>query len=142
MDSIFIKNEYGNIKDFVPDYEQISSQVIVKACDILDYDLEGKEVSILVCDDKTIRKLNKEYRKQDKATNVLSFETGDEEMLGDIIISVPTVIKEAEELDIDFDKHFQHLVLHGFLHLLGYDHIEEEDAVVMETLEEKVLKNL
>lgn len=95
---------------------------------------DGQEVSVLFCDDAIIQELNKNYRNIDSATDVLSFENGetfkDEDgvdwlLAGDIAISVDTLKKNAEYFDCDVDSELKRLLLHGFLHLNGYDHGEE-----------------
>ncbi len=103
---------------------------------------KNAEASIILTNDAEIHKLNKQYRGFDKPTNVLSFETGDSTLLGDIFISFDTVMREARENDKSFEDHAAHMVVHGILHLLGYDHIEDTDADKMESLEIKVLKKL
>lgn len=100
------------------------------------------EVSIILTSDKKIRQLNKKYRNIDKPTNVLSFETGDDYLLGDIFISFETVEKQAREENKSFEDHTTHLVIHGLLHLMGFDHIEEKQAQEMENLEVSNLKKL
>ena len=100
----------------------------------------GVEVSITLVDDRAIRKLNREYRGIDRATNVLSFELGDDKLLGDIFISLDTVEREARAQNISVADHTAHMIVHGVLHLQGYDHIDDADAVVMERLETKILK--
>ena len=100
------------------------------------------EVSIILTSDKKIRQLNKKYRNIDKPTNVLSFETGDDYLLGDIFISFETVEKQAREENKSFEDHTTHLVIHGLLHLMGFDHIEEKQAQEMENLEVLNLKKL
>ncbi|MBN8828776.1 MAG: rRNA maturation RNase YbeY [Sphingobacteriia bacterium] len=110
------------------------------------------ELSITICDDKYIQELNREYRNKDKPTNVLSFPAHDllkqsvdsyifnnYILLGDIILSVDTLKKEAREENKLIKNHFIHLMVHSTLHLLGYDHEIEEDALIMEGLEEKIL---
>ena len=90
--------------------------------------LDGAELSILLSDDDHVRAVNQEWRGIDKPTNVLSFPSVEREkitstpFLGDIIIAFETVKREAESEDKAFADHFTHLVIHGFLHLLGYDH--------------------
>jgi apolipoprotein N-acyltransferase len=104
---------------------------------------KGKgEVSIILTNDSEIRTLNKKYRKIDKSTNVLSFETGDAELLGDIYISFDTAMKESKQEKKDFIKHTTHLVLHGVLHLMGYDHLNDLDAKKMESTEIKILSKM
>lgn len=94
------------------------------------------EISIVITDDEDIREINKDYRNIDKPTNVLSFPMDDENMvipglkiLGDIVISEDTAIKEAQDAKITLDQRISQLLIHGILHLLGYDHeiSEEED---------------
>ena len=107
---------------------------------------ENAEVSLLFCDDARIRKLNLQFRGQDKPTNVLSFpgpeplETG--RFLGDIAVAFETVAREAKEQHKTLEQHCRHMVVHGFLHLLGYDHEAEEEAEAMEAMEIQVLKRL
>lgn len=107
------------------------------------------ELSLVFTDDASIREINAEWRDKDKATNVLSFpaysiEPGDMPgpMLGDIVIAHETVAREARDLEKSFDDHLTHLLVHGFLHLLGYDHMETEEAEEMEGLETRILASL
>ena len=106
------------------------------------------EVSIMLVDDATIKGLNAQWRKVDKATNVLSFPASAPEklaktpLLGDIVVAFETVQREALEEQKSVPDHFSHLIVHGFLHLLGYDHENEADADLMEALEIKILAAL
>lgn len=107
------------------------------------------EVSLVFTDDASIREINAEWREQDKATNVLSFPAfplvpGGKPgpMLGDIVIARETVEREAADLDKSFDEHLTHLLVHGFLHLFGYDHMDREEAEEMEGLETRILASL
>lgn len=105
------------------------------------------EVSVVLTDDAEQRELNKQWRGIDKPTNVLSFPQLEpfspiSGLVGDIILAEETLRREAEEMGISFEAHFTHLVVHGFLHLLGYDHIEDEDAEEMEGLETEILAGL
>ncbi len=105
------------------------------------------EASIALADDTFIQELNRDYRHQDKPTNVLSFPADDAEPvmpgevpnLGDIVIAFETTKKEAPE---NLANHLSHLVVHGCLHLLGYDHEDEDEAHEMEQLEIKILAGL
>ena len=103
---------------------------------------KNSEASITLVDDKQIHKLNKQYRGIDKPTNVLSFELGDDVLLGDIFISLDTVKRVAKASGISVEEHTAHMVVHGMLHLQGYDHIKDKDAKVMEDKEIKILKKL
>lgn len=98
------------------------------------------EVSIILTNDEEIHKLNLQYRNINKPTNVLSFELGDDILLGDIYISLDTVLKEAKKEKISIQDHVAHMIVHGMLHLQGYDHIKEDDAIIMETKETEVLE--
>lgn len=102
--------------------------------------------SLRVSDDTNVQALNRDYREKDKPTNVLSFPFNEdmdgEHYLGDIIISVDTTTKEANTQNISVENHFTHLVMHGLLHLLGYDHIEDDEAEEMESIEIEALKSL
>ncbi|MCL2748816.1 MAG: apolipoprotein N-acyltransferase [Alphaproteobacteria bacterium] len=101
---------------------------------------KNSEISIVLTNDSEICQLNKKYRGIDKPTNVLSFETGDSELLGDIYISFDTTMRESG--DPEFISHTTHLIVHGVLHLLGYDHCSDSGARTMEALEIKILAKL
>ena len=100
------------------------------------------EVSITLTNDKEIHKLNKKYRGIDKSTNVLSFELGDDLLLGDIYISLDTVKREAAAESISVAEHTAHMIVHGMLHLQGYDHIKDNEAKIMESKEVTIMKKL
>ena len=103
-------------------------------------------VSVLFAGDKKITELNNRFRKRNLPTNVLSFpsyiERDKKIFLGDIIFSAETIFKEAKRDKKSCNNHLIHLFIHGFLHLLGYDHQTEDNAKIMEGLEIKILKNL
>jgi len=108
----------------------------------------GGEVSIVLTDDSTIRSLNRDWRGIDSATNVLSFPaTGpkcgeDGGLLGDIVIAYETLERECDEEKRAFIHHLSHLTVHGFLHLIGYDHQDDAQAEEMEGLESKIMTRL
>ena len=108
------------------------------------------ELSVLLTDDAAIADLNREWRGKDGPTNVLSF-PGDEDepvaggppaMLGDVIVAHGTLVREADAAGIPFGDHLRHLVVHGVLHLLGYDHENDADAEEMENRETEILAGL
>ncbi len=109
---------------------------------------EGAEISLCLADDARLRALNLRWRGVDKPTNVLSFPAGvperapDAPMLGDIVLAYETLKREAEDAGAPLADHYRHLVAHGFLHLLGYDHRTEPEAERMEALETKILARL
>ena len=96
---------------------------------------------ILLSDDKTLRRLNRDFRGKNKPTNVLSF-PGNDDYAGDIAIAHGVTKAEAKAAGKKFSDHATHLVVHGVLHLAGYDHERPKDAKVMEPLEVKILKRL
>lgn len=105
----------------------------------------GGEVAVLLTNDAAIRKLNKQWRKIDKPTNVLSFpakEATQDMLLGDIVIAYETLKRESRDEDKKFLHHLSHLAVHGFLHLMGYDHQNDSEAETMEGLERVILTRL
>lgn len=106
------------------------------------------EVSLVFTDDESIRELNDRWRDKNKPTNVLSFPGSDPEneiygpLLGDIVLACETVRREAVELGIEFSDHVTHLLVHGMLHLFDYDHQEDDEAELMESLERLILAEL
>jgi probable rRNA maturation factor len=107
------------------------------------------EVSLVLADDAMMADINSQWRNQPKPTNVLSFPAfplvpGGQPgpMLGDIILARETIEREAVELGKPVDEHITHLIVHGFLHLFGYDHIENNDAEKMEAIETRILTSL
>ncbi len=104
------------------------------------------ELSVLLTDDPSIRVLNSDWRGVDAPTNVLSFPApraaGDRPFIGDIVLAYETVAAEAQAERKPFAHHFAHLCVHGFLHLLGYDHVRKKDAEVMEEAERDILRRL
>ncbi|MDR0803882.1 MAG: apolipoprotein N-acyltransferase [Rickettsiales bacterium] len=103
---------------------------------------KNSEISITLTNDGQMQALNRDYRGLDAPTNVLSFESGDAELPGDIFISYDAVHRESAEQGISFGSHLAHLVVHGVLHLQGFDHIKRLDAWRMERREKKILKEI
>lgn len=114
-------------------------------------------ISITLTNPENIQKINKEYRNVDRETDVLSFPMFEkteldekiekqqyehEDILGDIVISIEKVKGQAEEYGHSFEREFAYMLVHGFYHLMGYDHIKEEDKIIMRPKEEKVLNDL
>ncbi|MGH6673841.1 MAG: rRNA maturation RNase YbeY [Xanthobacteraceae bacterium] len=108
--------------------------------------IPSAEVAIVLADDSAIRLLNRQWRGVNKATNVLSFPTedrpGEPPLLGDIVLAYETIAREAQDEGKPFTHHVAHLAVHGFLHLLGYDHQRSRDADIMERLERRILRRL
>ncbi len=110
--------------------------------------LDGAEVSLLFCDDARIRELNRDWRDLDKPTNVLSFPAVSADrlatspLLGDIAVAFETVSRESKDEGKTLSHHTSHMIVHGLLHLLGYDHETDEEAEEMEALERAALARL
>ena len=117
----------------LPDIEAIAAQSVAQVLTVLDEPQLG-ELSIALVNDADIQILNREYRHKDKPTNVLSFPQ-DGPLLGDIVLALETITREAKEKSISFEHHTAHLIIHGFLHLQGYDHQSEATAAEMEAIE-------
>jgi probable rRNA maturation factor len=118
-------------------------------CDtVLSYqDLSDKEITIRLVDNNESQTLNREYRGNDKPTNVLSFpfeapEHVPMDLLGDLVICVPVMTREAKEQKKDIMHHWAHLIVHGCLHLLGFDHVNDDEAEAMEAREIAILAKL
>ncbi len=118
------------------------SYAFEKAAETIGTDFSEMEVSVVLADDQEVQALNKTFRGKDKPTNVLSFPSEEEGELGDIILAYESIMREAQEVGISPLHHMLHLIIHGFLHLLGYDHEEEKAAHTMETMEIKILQQL
>jgi probable rRNA maturation factor len=135
-----------------PDSEAVIERAIAAAAVAANADLGEAELAVMLTDDTGIRTLNNNWRGIDKPTNVLSFPalppsggSGPDEaprMLGDIAIAYQTTRAEADDEQKPFDHHLSHLAVHGFLHLIGYDHENDDDAEAMETLETAILAQL
>lgn len=105
------------------------------------------ELSILLTDDAEQHEFNRQWRGKDSSTNVLSFPQIEPfgpvmGILGDITLARETLEREAEEQGVSFADHFSHLVVHGFLHILGYDHLTDAEALQMESLETQILATI
>lgn len=123
----------------------------VEECLKLENFPENTEVSISLVDNEEIHELNRMYRQKDSPTDVLSFpmlEKGDKPdtagliLLGDIIISIPKAVEQAKEYGHSFEREICYLTIHGMFHLLGYDHIDEEEKREMRAREKQVIKIL
>lgn len=127
------------------DVEALCERVLSQACAHMK---TGGEVSVLFTDDVEMQDLNKRWRGLDKPTDVLSFPSdgpeipGEPAYLGDIALGFETSMRDAAQMKRPAEAHISHLLVHGFLHLLGYDHIESADAAVMEPLEAEILAGL
>ncbi len=137
--------------DAFPDIEADCNRAIAAAWRLIDRVDRWHEVSVVLADDAFQASLNATYRGKETPTNVLSFPSGVDAAsvpaeaplpLGDIVLALETVQRESAELDVPLQDHFSHLLVHGMLHLVGFDHETERDAEEMESLEVKVLATL
>ena len=147
---------YQEIKE-EKEYESILKKVLEQCFREEKIENSKLYITITLTNPETIQKINQEYRKIDKATDVLSFpmfekdeldkkiEQKDfvyEDILGDIVISIEKVEEQAKEYGHSFEREFSYMVVHGFYHLMGYDHIQEADKIKMRPKEEKILADL
>ena len=129
-------------------WRALAEAAVAAAVEVAELDVpEHAELSLVLTDDAAIRVLNRDHRGKDKPTNVLSFPGFDpdeppEPLLGDIVVAHETTAREAAEEVKPLAAHFSHLVVHGMLHLFGYDHETTDDAEVMEAEERRILARL
>ena len=146
-------------KDIEPNnkYEETIKKVLEQCFKEEKIENSKLSITITLTNPEKIQKINKEYRNIDKPTDVLSFPMFEkqeleekiknedfehEDILGDIIISIQKVQEQAKEYEHSFERELSYMVVHGFYHLMGYDHIKEEDKKQMRPKEEKVLNDL
>ena len=138
-------------------YEEIIGKVVQECYKKENLQNSNLILTITLTTPQNIKKLNKTYRNIDRATDVLSFPVFEkqelenkikmqdfnfEDMLGDIVISIEQVQEQAKEYEHSFERELSYMVVHGFYHLMGYDHIEEQDKELMRKKEEAILKQL
>lgn len=140
--SVEIAVENGNWPEGL---EPLAERVLSTALAHCGYAIEGPcELSVLLTDNAAQQALNREWRGMDKPTNVLSFpaigpDDALEGLLGDISLAYETLVQEAEALEKPFEQHFAHLLVHGCLHIVGYDHETEQEALAMERRETDIM---
>ncbi|MDQ6955979.1 MAG: rRNA maturation RNase YbeY [Mariprofundaceae bacterium] len=131
----------------LPNQESIESAIHL-TCKVAGVYIDTPHVCIRFASDNIVQELNAQWRDKNKVTDVLSFpmQEGDiyrvDEPLGDMILAVPFVIHEAQRLEHQTHAHILHLIIHGMLHLLGYDHIQDDEAHTMQSLESRIMKEL
>ncbi len=142
-------------QEAIPDIEGLCRRAAMATINTAakdDLKNQAIEVGFLLTDDEAVQELNRDYRGKDKPTNVLSFASQDGDdmaqpedapiILGDIVMAFETVVLESEEENKTIANHFCHLVVHGMLHLLGFDHQNDREAFEMESLESTILIEL
>ncbi len=151
-----VQIEYEGIEP-KKEYEELI-QMVINRCFAEEQLLQANlYIAITLTTPKNIRTLNQQYRNIDKETDVLSFPMFEKkevqeiqkqtnhtvhEVLGDIVISIPRVEEQAKEYEHSFERELAYMLVHGFYHLMGYDHIEEKDKLQMRPKEEKILQDL
>lgn len=152
----FVQINYNNIEEN-EEYNKIIHTVIKKCFEEEGLDKLKIYINIILTNPEEIRKINKEYRNIDKETDCLSFPMFEKEeieelikekeqvtldILGDVVVSIERVYEQAEEYNHSFERELAYMVVHGFYHLMGYDHMEEEEKNIMRQKEENILQNL
>lgn len=155
---VFVENEQSAV-DIDSNHFELLKKIVV-ACLDEEVAYTGCEISILLTDDGTIRQFNKEYRNVDAPTDVISFPLADMKngkvisgegdynidegllLLGDIVISAETALKQAEQYGHSFERELAFLAAHGVYHLLGYDHMQSDEESIMISKQEAVLEKL
>lgn len=152
----FVQINYNNIEENAK-YNNIIYTVIKKCFEEEGLNKLRIYINIILTNPEEIRKINKEYRNIDKETDCLSFPMFEKEeieelmkekeknfldILGDVVVSIPRVYEQAKEYNHSFERELAYMIVHGFYHLMGYDHIEEEEKNVMRQKEENILQKL
>ena len=134
----------SNISLKIQDTLNKTKVIKAKDCKLWLSDIATKKsfVTVRIVSEKDSAELNKHYRKIDKPTNILSFLIEDNPLIGDLILCHPIIKKEAKEQNKEVISHYAHLVIHGYLHLLGYDHENDNEAIKMEAKEISALSRL
>lgn len=135
----------------IPDIETFTQNIVQKVLNGFEWDAKTLDISIVLADNDFVQNLNKNYRDKDKPTNVLSFPQTESDAinnnipfvsLGDIIVAYETIENEASQQNKTFKNHYTHMLIHGCLHLLHFDHQTDEQAQEMESLEIEILQDL
>tara|TARA_R110002051_G_scaffold98972_2_gene169321 strand:+ start:1816 stop:2304 length:489 start_codon:yes stop_codon:yes gene_type:complete len=140
--SVEINLEAG---DWPQTFQPLAETVLGAALENSGFATDGPcEISVLLTDNRSQQALNREWRGKDKPTNVLSFPALEDDdpiegLLGDISLAYETLVAEADDLEKPFEHHFAHLLVHGMLHVLGYDHETEDEALAMEARETDIM---
>lgn len=147
--------EFADARWQASDVSDASAMITRAVCAVIDREAPGHpvEIGIRLTNDSEIQSLNRDWRGQDKPTNVLAFALGEDEQLvpadpaqtvplGDVVVAFETCAREAREESKSIANHLCHLVVHGTLHLLGYDHDVADDAEIMEAAEREILSGL
>tara|TARA_B100000212_G_C27005905_1_gene377003 strand:+ start:66 stop:515 length:450 start_codon:yes stop_codon:yes gene_type:complete len=146
MQSISFNLDNPQWKKAFPEYKKIISNAVKKTFQSENVSVQGNHISIFLTSDDNIKNLNLKFRNKNKATNVLAFPIQEfiekKNYIGDLAISLDKIIFESNKYKIKKNKYLSKIIIHGILHLLGYDHINDNDYEVMNKIEERIIKEL
>ena len=132
-------------KEF-PSYKTIISDAVKKTFQSENVESQNNHISVFLTSDNNIKELNLKYRNKNKATNVLAFPIQEsienKNYIGDLAISLEKIIFESNKYKIKKNKYLSQITIHGILHLLGYDHINDDDYEVMNKIEKRIIKEI
>ena len=146
MQSISFNLDNPQWKKEFPEYKTIISDAVKKTFQSENVNDQNNHISIFLTSDNVIKDLNQKYRNKNKATNVLAFPIQEsienKNYIGDLAISLEKIIFESNKYKIKKNKYLSQITIHGILHLLGYDHINDDDYEVMNKIEDRIIKEL
>ena len=146
MQSISFNLDNPQWKKEFPEYKTIISDAVKKTFQCENVHSQNNHISVLLTSDDNIKDLNLKYRNKNKATNVLAFPIQEsiekKNYIGDLAISLEKIIFESNKYKIKKNKYLSQITIHGILHLLGYDHINDDDYEIMNKIEDRIIKEL
>ena len=146
MQSISFNLENPKWKKEFPEHKKIISNAMKKTFQIENINYKNNHISVLLTSDNTIKDLNFKYRNKNKATNVLAFSVQEliekKNYVGDLAISLEKIIFESNKYKIKKNQYLSKITIHGILHLLGYDHVNDDDYEVMNKIEDRIINEL
>ena len=146
MQSISFNLDNPQWKKEFPEYKTIISDAVKKTFQSENVESQNNHISVLLTSDHNIKELNLKYRNKNKATNVLAFPIQEsiekQNYIGDLAISLEQIIFESNKYKIKKNKYLSKITIHGILHLLGYDHISDDDYEVMNEIEDRLINEL
>ena len=146
MQSISFNLDNPQWKKEFPEYRKIICNAVKKTFQSENVNSQNNHVSVFLTSDDSIKELNLKYRNKNKSTNVLAFPIQEsiekKNYIGDLAISLEKIIFESNKYKIKKNKYLSKIIIHGILHLLGYDHIKDDDYKVMNKIEDRIIKEL
>ena len=146
MQSISFNLENPKWKKEFPEHKKIISNAMKKTFQIENINIKNNHISVLLTSDNTMKDLNFKYRNKNKATNVLAFSVQEfiekKNYVGDLAISLEKIIFESNKYKIKKNQYLSKITIHGILHLLGYDHVNDHDYEVMNKIEDRIINEI